>query len=172
MNATQLHKEIVTQGQLRFNENCLRIEKCLEYLTDEDMWFRSNPESNSIANLMLHLNGNIKQYVLGALGNENDERNRGLEFSRNKDMTKEELGEMLLKTCEASNEIIKKLTVQQLLEYHSVQGFKLSGFGILIHVVEHFSYHTGQIAAATKVLKGKDLGFYSGFDLNVKNIRN
>ena len=51
----------------------------------------------------------------------------------------------------------------------SVQGFQLSGIGIVVHVVEHYSYHTGQISFWTKQLKNKDLRFYAGLDLNVQN---
>ena len=51
----------------------------------------------------------------------------------------------------------------------SVQGFNFSGIGILVHVVEHLSYHTGQIAFYTKQLKNEQLGFYGDIDLNVKN---
>jgi len=51
----------------------------------------------------------------------------------------------------------------------SVQGFSFSGVGVIIHAVEHYSYHTGQIAFWVKQLKEKDLGFYNGTDLNIKN---
>ena len=65
---------------------------------------------------------------------------------------------------------IRNLSEEDLLKVRSVQGFEHSGTGIIIHVVEHYSYHTGQIAFWTKLLKDKDLGFYAGHDLNKKNI--
>ncbi len=63
-----------------------------------------------------------------------------------------------------------KLTRKDLQLVRAMQGFELSGIGITMHVVEYYSYHTGQIAFYTKLLKEKDLGFYANLDLNVKNI--
>jgi len=170
MNSTVLFQEIIRQSILRFNENCLRIERCLESIADEEIWYRSNENSNSIANLILHLTGNIKQYIISGLGNDSDIRSRDLEFSQRGGMTKAELSAEILETCIKAQEVIKALKPEEIMEYRSVQGFKLTTFGILLHVIEHFSYHTGQIAAITKALRNEDLGFYSGFDLNVKNV--
>ena len=58
---------------------------------------------------------------------------------------------------------------EELMRKRMVQGFEYSGIGIIIHVTEHFSYHTGQIAFWTKQLKNKDLGFYADRDLEIKN---
>jgi uncharacterized damage-inducible protein DinB len=76
---------------------------------------------------------------------------------------------MLQKTVSKATGIIKHLDNSKLLKIHSVQGFELSGIGIIIHVVEHYSYHTGQISFYTKLLKDKDLGYYADLDLNIKN---
>ena len=65
--------------------------------------------------------------------------------------------------------VIESADEKRLLKVYSAQGFDLSGIGIIIHVTEHYSYHTGQIAFWIKQLKDKDLGFYSGVNLNVKN---
>jgi len=165
-----LVNEIRSQCMLRFRENCLRIEKCLEFLDDEDVWTRRNDASNALGNLLLHLNGNIKQYILSGLGGEDDVRDRSSEFDARGGLTVNELFELLRETCEKALDIISKISEEELVQYRSVQGFKLSGFGIILQVVEHFSYHTGQIAWLTKARKNVDLGFYSGFDLNVKNI--
>ena len=61
------------------------------------------------------------------------------------------------------------MKVAELLRSRTVQGFQLSGIGIVVHVTEHYSYHTGQIAFWTKQLKNKDLGFWEGKDLNAHN---
>ena len=166
-----LVREIRSQSMLRFRENCLRIEKCLEFLDDEDAWTRPNDASNALGNLLLHLNGNIKQHILSGLGGVEDVRDRPSEFDAKGGLTVRELFELLHETCAKALDVIASLTEEDLLQYRSVQGFKLTGFGIILQVVEHFSYHTGQIAWMTKARKNVDLGFYAGFDLNVKNIR-
>jgi len=72
-------------------------------------------------------------------------------------------------TVSIATGIIKKLDEKALMKTYSVQGFNLSGVGILVHVTEHYSYHTGQIVFHTKAIKNVDLGFYANIDLNQKN---
>ena len=68
-----------------------------------------------------------------------------------------------------AKQVIRTVEVDQLERVRPVQGFEFSGVGIIMHVVEHLSYHTGQIAFWAKYLKQVDLGFYADFDLNTKN---
>lgn len=150
-------------------ENPPRIRICLDQLSEDQIWQKPNPSSNSIANLIIHLNGNITQYIVSALGGAPDERKRDEEFSRSAGLSKEKLQKTLEGTIEKSCEIIRNLDEDSLMRRRVVQGFDLTGIGIIIHVVEHLSYHTGQIAFWTKALNDKDLGFYQGLDLNQKN---
>ncbi|MEP1019080.1 DinB family protein, partial [Maribacter dokdonensis] len=83
--------------------------------------------------------------------------------------TKEELLKKLDDVLDSAKRIIFDASTAQLVQKRSVQGFSFSGIGIILHVVEHYSYHTGQIAFWVKQLKNKDLGFYDGVDLNIKN---
>ncbi len=169
MAATAFAKEFIEQCIFRMEESTPRIKKCLEALTDEDIWKRPNASSNSIGNIILHLCGNIRQYAVSSLGGEEDVRIRDEEFAAKGGLSKAELLEKLDDTVSHAIAIIKNTTDDELLRPRSVQGFQLSGIGIIIHVTEHYSYHTGQIAFWTKMLKDKDLGFYAGIDLNVKN---
>jgi uncharacterized damage-inducible protein DinB len=145
------------------------IRKCFESLSAEDIWERPNKASNSIGNLMLHLKGNITQYAIAGLGGEEDIRDREGEFNATSGYGKDELLRMLGDTLERAKSYITGCGVEELLRIRQVQGFHMSGTGIIVHVVEHLSYHTGQIAFWTKILKDKDLGFYEGRDLNIKN---
>lgn len=165
----KLSSEFLSQSIFRLEENTPRIEKCLELLTEEEAWQRPNSESNSIGNLILHLCGNIRQYIISSLGKNTDSRDRDLEFSQEGGLPKEELLRKLQIIIHESVQILSMIDAADLLEVKSVQGFELSGIGIIIHVVEHYSYHTGQIAFYTKQLKSQDLGFYEDMDLNVKN---
>ncbi|MEK6154130.1 DinB family protein [Flavobacteriaceae bacterium 3-367] len=162
-------EEFVQQALYRMDESSRMIKISLERLTEADMWRRPNKASNSIGNLMLHLCGNITQYAIASLGGTEDTREREKEFSVASGQTKAQLWAKLEGTVQQAQEVIKKTSGEALLRKREVQGFSLSGIGIIIHVVEHYSYHTGQIAFWTKLLKEQDLGFYDGMDLDVKN---
>jgi uncharacterized damage-inducible protein DinB len=162
-------EEFLNQSIYRISLNYPRIETCIRALNDEDVWSKPNSSSNSIGNLILHLCGNITQYILSGLGGLPDNRNRDSEFDAPGGLDKNELlGKIKTVSAEAC-ELIKTRTGEQLLKNYEVQGHTFSGIAIIIHVTEHYSYHTGQIAFWTKLLKNIDTGFYSGMDLNIKN---
>jgi uncharacterized damage-inducible protein DinB len=151
------------------NENTPRIQKCLAELSEEEVWQRPNTNSNSVGNLILHLCGNITQYVISSLGGAPDARVRDAEFAAKGGMNKAELEEKLVETLKTATAVIEQADESELLRVRTVQGFQKSGVDILVHVTEHYSYHTGQIAFWAKLLKDKDLGFYANLDLNIRN---
>lgn len=153
----------------RMEENTPRIERCLAELSDAEIWQRPNPSSNSVGNLILHLCGNIRQYAISSLGRRPDTRQRDAEFAAREGFSKEELLEKLRSTVAEALQTLADADDEEMMRRRPVQGFDLTGVGIAVHVCEHYSYHTGQIAFWVKLLKDKDLGFYSGHDLNVKN---
>ena len=153
----------------RMDEKTEMIAKCMHQLKEEELWKKPNEVSNSVGNLILHLCGNITQYIISGLGNGEDLRERDLEFSISGGYTREELMKKLKDVLEEAKGIIRASDEQTWLSDYQVQGFQLSGVGLAIHAVEHYAYHTGQIALWTKLLKEQDLGFYKGTDLNIKN---
>ncbi len=169
MQPNPLCDEYIQQILFRFNENTPRIETCLSQLSEAQLWQRPNAASNSVGNLLLHLCGNITQYVIASLGHQTDTRNRNAEFAATEGATKAELWHQLTTTVTTASAIIRSLDETELLRVRMVQGFELSGIGITLHVTEHYSYHTGQIAFWTKLLTSQDLGFYAHMDLNQKN---
>ncbi len=166
MNQT---KEFIDQAILRLHENTEKLEKCFAELNEEDVWKRPNDSSNSVGNIVLHLCGNITQYIISSLGGAEDQRNRDEEFAAREGHAKAELLRLLKKTVDESICVIGGLAEKDLIETRGVQGFELTGLGIVLHVVEHYSYHVGQIAFWIKLLKDKDLNLYAGIDLDVKN---
>ncbi len=166
--ASPFSPELKHHAILRMEENTPRIEKCLNELTEAEVWQRPNASSNSMGNLILHLCGNITQYIISSLGGKPDLRLRDEEFAAQGGYTKQELVDKLKATVDAAIEVIKNASDEELLRVRPVQAYKFSGIGNVIHAVEHYSYHTGQIAFWTKLLKDKDLGFYAGVDLNKK----
>jgi uncharacterized damage-inducible protein DinB len=162
--------DFIEQAILRMDEYLVKIEKCLDELEEKDIWLRPNESSNSIGNQILHLCGNITQYIIAGLGNEKDLRDRDREFNARGGISKPELYDKLFRVVEEAKEVIINLDQDAFRKIRSVQGFELSGIGIVLHVVEHFSYHTGQIVMWTKMIRNIDLGFYSDLNLNQKNL--
>jgi len=161
--------EFIQQSVYRITENTNKIICCMLEIDEIQAWQRPNESSNSIGNIILHLYGNIRQYVISALGKTEDVRLRDKEFSIKEGFDKKELSAKLKHTVDEAINIIENLTERDLIQLYSVQGFTLSGIGIIIHVTEHYSYHTGQMAFWIKILKNKDLGLYAHVDLNIKN---
>lgn len=150
----------------RLYDECLpRILKCLDQLDDTQIWWRPNENSNSIGNLVLHLCGNVRQWIYSGLGRNEDLRNRQTEFDEKGPLSGEALQEQLTSTMELVRPVITNIPVEELLNIRSVQTFEETGLTILVHVTEHFSYHTGQIAYITKMLNNKPLGFYENVSL-------
>jgi len=162
-------KEFIEQSIYRIEKNTPKIIKCLDQLTDEQIWMRPNEASNSIGNILLHLCGNIRQYAISALGDQHDVRERDKEFSQRSGFTKEQLLKKLSVTLQEAIAVMRNTDEVRLMKKYPVQGFSYSGVGIIVHVTEHYSHHTGQIIFWTKQLTGTDLGFYSHVNLNKKN---
>lgn len=150
----------------RLEESVSRLHICLGLLTTEEIWRKPNEHSNSVGNIILHLCGNMRQWVLSGLGDFPDSRERDTEFSQHDPIS----SDMLLdKVDEVMNEVeslLKKMGEEKLLASYRVQGFSETGIAILLHVVEHFSYHVGQITYYVKLTKDIDTDYYKGVDLS------
>ncbi|WP_299681421.1 DinB family protein [uncultured Dokdonia sp.] len=153
----------------RIDESTRMITIAFQKIDDTQVWQRPNHSSNSLGNQILHLCGNMTQYVISSLGEKEDARDRDAEFDAIDGYTKEMLLEQITVTVKEVKNTIQNATEGQLLKKRNVQGFHFSGMGGVIHAVEHYSYHTGQIAFWIKTLVNSPLGFYDGLDLTVKN---
>lgn len=137
-----------------------KIERCLERLSDEEVWWRAGEESNSIGNLILHLCGNIRQWIVCGVGGEEDTRNRQSEFDERTMIPAAALLERLRQTLREVDRVLASLPPSVILEEREIQGTRQVILDAIFHVVEHFSMHTGQIILITKMLKQSDLRFY------------
>lgn len=146
-----------------------KLFTCLKELSEEEVWARPNENSNSIGNLILHLYGNVHQWIISGLGNEPDIRQRQKEFAEKGPIPINELTSKLEELELKINLTLDNLTIEDLLQERIIQGAKENGISILIHVVEHFSYHVGQVVYVVKAKKNIDLNFYKGKDLNSLN---
>jgi len=133
------------------------IERCLAELSDEDIWWRANETSNSIGNLLLHLRGNVGQWIVGGVGQRANDRKRQQEFDERAHIPKRELLTNLKATVAEAVAVIRAVNPESLLDGRVIQGYDTTVFKAIYHVVEHFSTHTGQIVLLTKLRAGKDL---------------
>lgn len=142
-----------------WNEYLGKIAAAVEPLTEEQVWWRPGEGSNSIGNLLAHLDGNLSQWVLAGLGGESYERHRDAEFAARGGVAKAVLLERLRATVGRCCAVAARLTADDLARLHRIQTYELDGRRALFHTVEHMSYHTGQIVLLAK-LHGVPLDFY------------
>jgi len=137
-----------------------KIERCLEKLTDEQIWWRANEESNSIGNLILHLCGNARQWIICGVGGAPDNRDRDSEFAQRDTIAHDELLTLLRSTLNEVHSTLLHLDPSLLLERRKIQGNDVELLEAIFHVTEHFSMHAGQIIMLTKMMITSDLRFY------------
>jgi uncharacterized damage-inducible protein DinB len=137
-----------------------KIERCLERLTDEQVWWRASERSNSVGNILLHLEGNLRQWVVSGAGGARDARVRDREFAERRLVPREELLGALRAAVSEADDALARLDPAALLETRRVQGLDVTLLTAVFHAVEHFSMHAGQIILLTKLHTGGDLAFY------------
>jgi hypothetical protein len=137
-----------------------RLRACVESLTDEQIWWRPNPSSNSTGNIVLHLNGNVRQWLVDSFSRREDHRDRPAEFSAEGGLTGAELLARLGATIDEALAVLDRLTEAELTAPYEIQGYHVTGLDAVYQVIEHFGLHYGQIAYITKMLRDHDLGFY------------
>lgn len=168
--AEQLKDNLVFEARRRLmEEGQTRIKKCLAQVTESEIWFRPNDQTVSIGNQVLHLCGNVRQWILAGLAGQPDIRERDTEFDINNRCSKAELVAKLDQLMEDVDDFLETVTVEQLLQKRPVQAYNDSGMSILIHVIEHFSYHVGQITYIVKSTKNVNVGYYKDVDLTQTN---
>ena len=159
--ATTETQEFIETSRVFLKEDFLpKLKYCVEDMSDADVWWRPNEQSNSVGNLVLHLCGNLRQWILSSIGGEQFVRNRDAEFDERRPRPKAELIAAIEETVNKVDGVFGSLTGDGLLERFPVQTYSTSRLQAIYHVVEHFSYHLGQILYIYKLRTGRDPGFY------------
>ncbi|GJM23408.1 MAG: hypothetical protein DHS20C15_33230 [Planctomycetota bacterium] len=145
-----------------------RIERALAILPEKDLWRRPHRDVISVGMILQHLDGNVRQWILSGLGGESDARARATEFEKHERATAAELLANLRSTVEQSAALIAGLSKHELKRSHRIQDFEVTGLDAIYHVVEHFSWHTGQLVWLAKACAGRDhgLSFYDTAAIN------
>ena len=157
--------------QVRFclAEECwIKIKYSVDLLDEEQVWWRPNEDSNSIGNLLLHLSGNVRQWIIAGIGGAVYQRDRQREFAERSRIGKAELLDLLKTTLAEADAVLAKIETEvadsrsdaPLQRVCAPQGFKQTVLDAVSHVVGHLGYHTGQIVYITKLLQSGKLRFY------------
>ncbi|WP_321476320.1 DUF1572 family protein [uncultured Paludibaculum sp.] len=152
----------VEQAFLVFSTTKLRmlmgqIETCMGKLEDAQVWGRTGDNANSAGNLCLHLEGNVRQFIIHSIGGQPDVRVRDAEFGSRGGLTKQELLSKLSACVEEACAVLEKLAPERLLETVAPMGRAMLTLDAIYQVVQHFALHTGQIIFLTKAFTGEDL---------------
>jgi uncharacterized damage-inducible protein DinB len=160
-NGAALTDTFLTESRRLLTHQFLpKIEQCLNALRDENVWWRPNEASNSVGNLLLHLCGNVSQWILEGIGGRPYERHRQQEFDERRALPKHELLHRIQSVVRDADEVIGAVDPREMLTRRQIQGYDYTVLEAIYHVVEHFSMHTGQIIWITKAQTGRDLGLW------------
>jgi uncharacterized damage-inducible protein DinB len=145
-------------------EYLTKIRLAVSVLDDEIVWARPNDASNSIGNLMLHLAGNARQWIVSGVGGEADVRDRQSEFDQRTPLPSTSLIGWLEQTVTEVDRVLASLTPADLHARRTIQANDVSVLEAIYHVVEHFSMHTGQIILLAKSKEPDRIRFYDMVD--------
>ena len=159
MNTFDVQETFVRFAAENLSEHLGRIRRCATLLSDAQVWYRPNENSNSIGNLMLHLRGNITQWIVSNLGGRAFNRDRPAEFAQREIIAKDVLIRQLEEAVAATCDVIRS-GHDKLGQRYKIQAYDVTGLEAIFHIVEHFAYHTGQIITTTKWLLDVDLSLY------------
>lgn len=129
-----------------------KIRNCLAQLDDGQTWWRPQDSMNSIGNLVLHLGGNLRQWGIVSVLEQQDQRDRDSEFAASDGASREQLLTGLTDTVAEAQKVIRSLSPDDLLSKRTIQGFEVTVLEALGHTVTHFTGHTHQIIMLTRLI--------------------
>lgn len=138
----------------------IKLRHCVEALPRQAVWSRQNETSNSIGNLLIHLTGNVSEWILGGVGGQQISRYRAAEFAQTDGADALTLLDNLEKVLREADVVIGGLSEADLGRSLVIQNRETTVLSAIYHVVEHFAMHTGQIILLTKVYAPGKIHFY------------
>ena len=142
----------------------IKLRHCVNALPPGTVWARPNQSSNSIGNLLVHLTGNVTEWILGGVGGQSIRRDRASEFAQTDGADAGRLLDNLEVVLREADSVLARLTEDDLERSIVIQGRDTSVLGAIYHVVEHFAMHTGQIILMTKIYAPGRVQFYEDAD--------
>ncbi len=151
----QIATAFLAAARKRLEHNLGRIKHCVDQLDDARVWWRPQESMNSIANLLLHLCGNVRQWVVCGVGGAGaDARDRPREFAERRQVPKAELLRRLEEVVREADAVLARLTAAELLAPRRIQGFDETGMSALWDTLCHFNGHTQEIIYITRLQLG------------------
>ena len=137
-----------------------KLHCAVDALPADRLWWRPNEQSNSVGNLLLHLTGNIRHWIVSGVQGAPSSRNRAAEFAAQEGAPAAELLAALERALAEVDSVLSRLRAENLRERHTIQGREVTVFEAVLHVVEHFAYHVGQIVFVAKLCNPGAIRFY------------
>ena len=138
----------------------IKLRHCVNALPRSAVWARPNQSSNSIGNLLVHLTGNVTEWILGGIGGRSITRYRAGEFAQSDGADGSKLLDNLEGVLREADDILAGLSEKDLDRSIVIQDRDTTVLAAVYHVVEHFSMHTGQIVLLTKIYAPDKIQFY------------
>jgi len=152
MSDSAVASEFIKQSRSELQECLVKIEHCLDQLSEIDVWWRPFAEANAIGNVILHLCGNLRQWVVSGVGGVPDVRKRREEFAdRGTTIKKDELLRRLRQAVADADAALAACTPVNLLRLRHVQHYDVTGLQAAFDSVSHFVGHTHQIVYITRL---------------------
>ena len=160
LTANDVTRDVLANASLVLDQCLEKIHHCFDQLNDEQVWWRPHEDQNSIGNLVLHLTGNVRQWIVSGLGSEDDNRDRPAEFAASHSVSTDVLLRDLGETVERAKSVFNSISPQDMKAQHRIQGFDISGWYALFDCVPHFKGHTQEIICLTRMQLGKHYRFH------------
>jgi hypothetical protein len=150
----QLAAAVTAAASQELNKALERIKHCLRQLSDQEIWQRESESMNSIGNLILHLCGNVRQWIVAGIGGETDVRERPKEFSERGPISKADLLRRLEEVVANAHDALRKASALDLMRERCIQGFDVNGLEAIFDSVPHFRGHAQEIVHMTRSMLG------------------
>lgn len=157
---TQLATHCAHEFQHLLRQSLVKIEHCIDQLGDHQIWWRPSESLNSIGNLILHLNGNLRQWTVCGIGNQPDTRQRDTEFEQRQCVPREQLLSLIRNTVDDAIQVIQDLRSTEWLSQTTIQGFQVTHLQAIQHTCTHFVGHTHQIILLARIQLKDDYRFH------------
>ncbi|MBW3539900.1 MAG: DUF1572 domain-containing protein [Planctomycetes bacterium] len=153
-NAEAMGRAFFDEAGEQLAKSADKIRHCVRQLSEQQVWWRPTEPQNSVANLILHLCGNVRQWIVSGVGGASDVRNRPQEFAERGPIPKQELLARLDDVLEQAEAVLRAAATPTLLERRRIQGFESTGLAAIFHCVSHFQGHTQEIICLTRMRLG------------------
>jgi uroporphyrinogen-III decarboxylase len=148
---TQIARLFLNHSTSRLLDMMDLIDRSLNELPEDQIWRRDAGHQNAVGNLVLHLQGNVRQWIIAGIGGAADTRQREIEFSTQGGIDAKTLRANLRETVNSAVQVIGNLSPERLVDRVKPQDMEASVLEAIYRVVGHFQQHTGQIIFAAKL---------------------